>query len=84
MFKVYQYTTKHNYILLKFASGYFYKDKDIAEELNITLEEYQKIILRFGSYEADDGFLYFPTYQQCQNCCDYLTERFGVMLKLTE
>jgi len=84
MFKVHSYAEEHYYILLELNNYYFGTDSDIANKLGIPIDEYKKIIIDFGSFLADNNCLYFPTHQQTQECCDYLTDRFGVMLKLME
>jgi hypothetical protein len=69
----------HYYITI--TEPYFLNDKDIAEKLNLSLEEYQKILESFGACK-ETLEMFFHDKLDCQNALDYLNEKYGVLLAL--
>lgn len=62
----------------------FNMDESIANKLNLSLEEYHNILKMFGANISNSSNdIFFEDYNEAQNCQDYLTDRFIVMLQLT-
>jgi hypothetical protein len=59
-------------------------DCNIAKYIGITLEEYQDILKSFNAFFRKDNEGYFDNESDCQKCCEYLNETYGVIIKLAD
>lgn len=55
----------------------------IAEYIGIKLEDYIKILKSFGAKRDVWGESFFSDEEDCQKCCNYLEETYGIVIKLT-
>lgn len=50
---------------------YLYRDKEIANYLNMSIEEYRQGLRQYGDLEVDDDSrIYFPSRKACQVAID--------------
>ena len=57
-------------------------DKDIAEYIGISLEEYRGILKLYNSSPGDNGEYYFNNPEDIEECVNYLNEKYTVILNL--
>lgn len=60
----------------------YFRDKNVADALNIPFEEYKTIVTNFNAYEFRDCF-YFKNEFDVQQAITYLTEKYLILNKLT-
>jgi len=57
-------------------------DLSIANKINLHIYNYQRELKQFGAIQNSNREKYFQSSKKCQKCCDYLNEKYGMMLKL--
>lgn len=61
----------------------FIMDSSIACQLDISSDEYKKILKKFGAFLSDsDGQYYFYEKENCQKALEYLEDMYVIVIKL--
>lgn len=58
-------------------------DRIIVKSIGIPLKKYINILKKFNAERcSDDKEYYFNNEEDCKRCCDYLNEKYEVIVKL--
>ena len=54
------------FIDIKNSDALYFIDKVMANRLDLSLEEYRNILLKYGGYFDETNEIYFKTYEDCE------------------
>lgn len=63
--------------------NFFAEDEDIADLIDLSIEEYSKLIISFGAFKEPNAGFVFINENKAQKFADYLNNKYLVMLKLS-
>jgi len=58
------------------------RDKSISNEIGISLKKYHGILKKFNAIPTYRNEHYLYNFDDAEKCCEYLNEKYGVLLKL--